>query len=81
MLVLHNFLGKDEVFCFFLICTLKHLIQDAYIAFCSVSAQVGTTDSSGQVSGITNVASVFPPMASGDLLVGELATSTKVSNF
>jgi CCR4-NOT transcription complex subunit 1 len=43
----------------------------------SVSAQVSTTDSSGQVSGITNVASVFPPMASGDLLVGELATTTK----
>ncbi|RLN39514.1 hypothetical protein C2845_PM01G21230 [Panicum miliaceum] len=43
----------------------------------SVSAQVSTSDSSGQVSGITNVASVFPPMASGDLLVGELATTTK----
>ncbi|XP_034575639.1 uncharacterized protein [Setaria viridis] len=42
-----------------------------------VSAQVGTADSSGQVSGIANVASVFPPMASGDLLVGELATTTK----
>jgi len=35
------------------------------------------TDSSGQARGITNVASIFPPMASGDLLVGELATATK----
>jgi CCR4-NOT transcription complex subunit 1 len=39
------------------------------------------TDSSGQARGITNVASIFPPMASGDLLVGELATATKVSNL
>ncbi|KAF8697905.1 hypothetical protein HU200_035402 [Digitaria exilis] len=42
----------------------------------SVSAQA-ITDSSGHVSGVSNVASVFPPMASGDLLVGELATASK----
>ncbi|KAL6906403.1 hypothetical protein ACP4OV_004004 [Aristida adscensionis] len=43
----------------------------------SVSGQVSTTDSSGQVCGTTNVAAVFPPMASDDLLVGELAAATK----
>ncbi|CAL4923781.1 unnamed protein product [Urochloa decumbens] len=40
-------------------------------------SQASTTDSSGQVSGITNVASVFPPMASGDIVVGDLATTAK----
>nr|CAB3500171.1 unnamed protein product [Digitaria exilis] len=44
--------------------------------YTSVSAQA-ITDSSGHVSGVSNVASVFPPMASGDLLVGELATASK----
>lgn len=77
---MHNFLGKDEDFPSF-----SHLYTEApcshiYLPFCSVSAQA-ITDSSGHVSGVSNVASVFPPMASGDLLVGELATASKVSNF
>ncbi|XP_062201118.1 uncharacterized protein LOC133903692 isoform X2 [Phragmites australis] len=41
------------------------------------SAQVSTSDTSGQVCGTTNLAAVFPPMAPSDLLVGELATMTK----
>ncbi|XP_062205575.1 uncharacterized protein LOC133907537 isoform X2 [Phragmites australis] len=43
----------------------------------SVSAQVSTIDTPGQVCGTTNLAAVFPPMAPGDLLVCELATTTK----
>ncbi|KAK3124635.1 hypothetical protein QOZ80_7BG0589710 [Eleusine coracana subsp. coracana] len=42
----------------------------------SLSAPFSTTDTPGQVSGTTNLAAVFPPMASGDL-AGELATATK----
>ncbi|KAJ1296292.1 hypothetical protein BS78_01G288700 [Paspalum vaginatum] len=41
----------------------------------SLSAQVNSTDNSDQVCGITNAASVFPPMVSGEL-VGELITAT-----
>jgi CCR4-NOT transcription complex subunit 1 len=47
--------------------------------FCSLSAPFSTTDSPSQVAGTTNLAAVFPPMASGDL-VGELATAAKVSH-
>ncbi|KAG8092529.1 hypothetical protein GUJ93_ZPchr0012g21276 [Zizania palustris] len=43
----------------------------------SVPAKIGITDTSTQVVGITNVASVFPPMVPSDLPVGEPVTANK----
>ncbi|KQJ97773.1 hypothetical protein BRADI_3g33190v3 [Brachypodium distachyon] len=43
----------------------------------SVTGQVGTSDTFTQVGGTTNLASVFPPMLSNDIPVGEPTAASK----
>ncbi|XP_048534491.1 CCR4-NOT transcription complex subunit 1-like isoform X2 [Triticum urartu] len=43
----------------------------------SVSTQIGTSDTFAQAGGTTNIASVFPPMSSNDIPVGESTAGTK----
>uniref|UniRef100_A0A0D3HGI2 Uncharacterized protein n=1 Tax=Oryza barthii TaxID=65489 RepID=A0A0D3HGI2_9ORYZ len=43
----------------------------------SLSSKIGASDTSTQVIGTTNVASVFPPMVPNDLPVGEPTTTNK----
>uniref|UniRef100_A0A0D9XMB8 CCR4-Not complex component Not1 C-terminal domain-containing protein n=1 Tax=Leersia perrieri TaxID=77586 RepID=A0A0D9XMB8_9ORYZ len=43
----------------------------------SLSAKIGTSDTSTQVIGTTNVASIFPPMVPNDLPVGEPTSVNK----
>ncbi|VAH18015.1 unnamed protein product [Triticum turgidum subsp. durum] len=43
----------------------------------SVSTQIGTSDTFAQAGGTTNIASVFPPMSSNDIPMGEQTAGTK----
>uniref|UniRef100_A0A452YUC8 CCR4-NOT transcription complex subunit 1 domain-containing protein n=1 Tax=Aegilops tauschii subsp. strangulata TaxID=200361 RepID=A0A452YUC8_AEGTS len=43
----------------------------------SVSTQIGTSDTFAQAGGTTNIASVFPPMSSNDIPMGESTAGTK----
>jgi CCR4-NOT transcription complex subunit 1 len=56
---------------------LVHEESDRNAHLSSLSSKIGASDTSTQVIGTTNVASVFPPMVPNDLPVGEPTTTNK----